>query len=288
MNRTVPTLAALFVLFVASFACTLPNTASPTPTPTSPPESVPTLTPQPPAPTDTSAPSGVPISFAGISFTIPLGVASGAGPESVAAVSDSNGPGWDVAPAHTKFSIQNYPLQDTFLKPEIYVYPAAEYEAANNGAAISLERLRALTSGVGMDVNNDTLPYVPFFNAGQTFVAQTLLIKFQNGSGVRMVTQYDQAYIPVNNHEVIYHFQGLTNDGKYYVIAIFPIHSVNLPAEGNPDLPVPDGGVPFNQDDPAAYFDAITQVMNNAAPESFTPSLATLDALIQSLNIGAP
>jgi hypothetical protein len=103
-----------------------------------------------------------------------------------------------------------------------------------------------------------------------------------------MITQYDQAFMLVNNYELIYHFEGLTGDGKYYIIAIFPMTQPTLAATSDYKAPVPAGGVPFNQDDQAAYYAAISKSLNSAAPESFTPSLTALDALIQSLNVVAP
>jgi hypothetical protein len=292
-NKRIFPLFAAVILLIASLACDLTRSADPMavkPTATAQPPAT-TQAPESPSPTptaETKPPSGVVVSFSGTSFTIPVGIASGGGPQSIAAVDDQGGPGWDVAPAHVKFSLQNYPVNGTMLHPEIYVYPAAQYEAVSAGAAISLKRLRALTSGVGMDVNNDTVPFVPFFNATQIFEARAVPVKFQNGSGIRMVTQYDQAFMLVNNYELIYHFEGLTGDGNYYIIAIFPITQPTLAATNNYDAPIPAGGVPFNQDDPAAYYAAITQSLNNAAPGSFTPNLTTLDALIQSIKVVAP
>ena len=299
-KHTFPILTAIFLL-TASLACNLftperstPATAdSPIPTDTTAPTDAPiptdALVPTDTAtPTDEPAPSGISVSFSGVSFTIPTGLGSGGRPESIAAVDGQGSPGWDVAPAHTKFTLQNYPLQGTMLHPEIYVFPAVEYEKVSAGAAESLKRLRALTSGAGMGIDNQVVPFVPFFNATQTFEARALLMKFQNGTGIRMLTQYDQALIPVNNHELIYHFEGLTSDGSYYIIAVFPINSPILPAEGSPNSIVPAGGVPFNENDPLAYFDAITQNLNNAAPESFIPKLAAMDALIESIKASAP
>ncbi len=291
IKRIFPILAMAFLLATA-LACNLSNAATPALTPapqnTTDAGNINTATPNTPDPTDTPAPTGIAVSFSGTSFTIPSGIASGGGPQAMAAISEQDGAPWDVGPAHLKFSLENYPLNGTMLQPEIYVYPAQEYEAVSNGAAESLKRLRALTSGAGMDVTNQSVPFVPFFNATQIFEAQAMPIKFQNGSGIRTLTQYDQASLPVNNYELIYHFEGLTSDGKYYLIAIFPVSLPTLAADGNPDFPVPAGGIPFNKDDPAAYYEAIAKHLNAAAPETFTPNLTTLDALIQSINVTTP
>jgi len=197
-------------------------------------------------------------------------------------------PSWEIAPAFVQFTLVNYPVQGSLLKPMIYVYPAAKYAGDNTGAAESIRRLRALISGPGKDFKLQTVPFVPAFNATQTFIARAMPLKFKNGAGIRMLTQYDQAPIPANNHELIYHFEGLTNDGAYYVIAVLPVNAITLPADGNPASAVPAGGIPFNQDDPAAYFQAVSQNLNDAAPDSLTPKLNLLDALVQSIKISAP
>ena len=35
------------------------------------------------------------------------------------------------------------------------------------------------------------------------------------------------------SHELIYHFEGLTDDGQYYVTVILPITAPGLPEDGN-------------------------------------------------------
>ena len=197
-------------------------------------------------------------------------------------------PAWEKAPTFIQFTLQEYAARGALLQPMIAVFPAAKYAADNNGAAQSVQRLRALISTPGRALNNGSVPFVPFFNATQTFIAQAKPLKFQDGVGVRMLTQYDQAPIPINNHELIYHFEGLTNDGQFYVIAVLPITSLNLPADGKLDSAVPAGGVPFNSANPQAYFDAITNRLNSVAPDAFSPSISSLDSLIGSINLSIP
>jgi hypothetical protein len=61
---------------------------------------------------------------------------------------------------------------------------------------------------------------VPFFNAAQVFASNIKVISFQNGKGVRFLTEYAQHAASANNHNLFYYFQGLTGDGAYYIIAI--------------------------------------------------------------------
>jgi hypothetical protein len=225
-----------------------------------------------------------------ISFVIPIGLATTASHEVIArAVGEQVAP-WDIAPEHTVLTLEDYILAGRQLKPQIFIYPAADYAALNQGVAENIKKIKALTSGVGMDVNNDTVPHVPFFNAGQVLAANTQTFNFRNGAGIRFLTQYSQDISPVTNNGLFYHFEGLTSDEKYYIVAIFPVNSTVL-AEGNgQNNTVPEGGVPFpdynnpNANFPA-YFDAATQKLNSMPTDSFHPVLTQLDALIQTLQV---
>ena len=49
------------------------------------------------------------------------------------------------------------------------------------------------------------------------------MIKFQVPEGVRFLTEYAQYPASANNQDLFYQFQGLSRDGAYYIVAIFPI-----------------------------------------------------------------
>ena len=182
------------------------------------------------------------------------------------------------------FTLQGYPLQGKFLDPQLYVYPVQEFSQINEGAAQIISDLQALLANPSNPLPNQ-LPFLPLFNAAQMFSAKAQIISFQNGTGVRFLTQYGQAYYPVNNKYLFYTFQGLTSDGKYYVAAILPINAAFLAADENPASPIPQDGIPFNMDQPQQYFDAVIQKLNSTDPNAFTPGLPSLDALIQSVTV---
>ena len=232
--------------------------------------------------------NGIPVSYENVSFVIPKGMASGANPETMTAVDTNSGAPWEIAPTHPRFTLMGYPLQGKFFEPSIYVYPADEYTQANSGAAEQIDRLKKILAGGAL--LKETLPNVPFFNAAHVMAANIKLIKFQNGSGVRELTQYDQYPAPINNHELFYHFEGLTSDNKYYVIAILPVTAPILGEDEKPESPVPTGGVPIptNTGPNEVYYISVTQKLNSLPPDSYTPSLNTLDALVQSILIKTP
>ena len=190
---------------------------------------------------------------------------------------------WEIAPTHLRFTLTEYPLQGKFHEPRIFVYPADEYARSNPNAAEQIDRLRNVLAGGAL--LEETLPVIPFFNATPLLAAQIKVLPFQSGSGVRALTQYAQYAAPVNNRELFYHFEGLTSDGSDYVIAILPITAPMLAEDERPEASVPEGGVPI----PSAvgpnqvYYFSVTEKLNSLAPDAFTPSLNTLDALIQSL-----
>jgi len=209
--------------------------------------------------------------------------------ETIDVVTDQTGAPWDVAPSHLQLTLQGYPANSSFHVPQIFVYPAQQYAAANQSAAESMKRLQAILLKPETQYTNDVLPYVPFFNAGQVFAAQEKVIGFKGGIGIRIVTQYAQDVSPINNGGFFYHFEGLTNDGMYYIVCILPTSLPSLPADNDPASALPAGGIRFPQNNAAGssfenYFKQVTELVNSASPDQFNPSLNTLDALIQSIS----
>jgi hypothetical protein len=231
--------------------------------------------------------SGTAISANNVSFVIPTGIGSDAQAEAVPASLDPNAPYWDIHPAYTEFALAGYILQNTFHQPKIYIYPADEYANLHEGAADNISRSKELIANQNAPMPQN-MPFMPLFNAGQVFHSNEKFLTFQNGSGVRFLTQFAQAPYPVNNHDVFYTFQGLTNDGGYYVSAILPINAAFLAPDGNPESQLPADGIPFdwvNFENTDAHFDLVKQKLNATDPDAFSPSFINLDALIQSIFI---
>jgi hypothetical protein len=231
---------------------------------------------------------GTAVSYENVSFVIPRGIASSANTETMTSVDTNSGAPWEIAPTHLRFTLTGYPLQGKFFEPQIYVYPADEYAQANSVASEQIERLKKAVAG--SPLLKETLPNVPFFNAEHIIAANIQLIKFQSGSGVREITQYDQYPAPINNHELFYHFEGLTGDGKYYVLAILPITAPVLAEDEKAESSVPAGGIPIppNTGPTNVYYFSVTEKLNSLPPDSFTPPLNSLDALIQSMLVTNP
>jgi hypothetical protein len=268
-----PVFLALCVLTLLVTSCNIPSTATPgkfeTPVVIA---------------TNTVSAGGV-VTLNNVSFTIPLGVAKDAGSEMVSAVTDpNNAPWWQIAPAHLKFTLTGYQLTDKMVEPQIMVYPVDEYTKLNSNAADQIQKLKAILAGAPL--TKDALPSWAT-NAAQIFAAKAQIVPFQSGRGVRFLTQYDQYLALVNNRELLYHFQGLTEDGKYYVVAVLPVTSSILAEDEKPEATVPSGGVPLpaGGSPDQAYYDAVTKALDAMYEDSFNPSLFQLDALIQSITV---
>lgn len=233
---------------------------------------------------------GTLVTFGRLTLEIPASVASGASGTDIPPATNEDDADWNKTPGHLQVSLKDYyVLQGTFHQPQIYVYPAMPYVELVPAAFESMHRLRNVMNST-TPVGVERLPAVPFFNAAQIFASNYQTIAFQNGSGVRFLTEYAQYFAPVNNHELIYHFQGFTSDGEYYIIAVLPITAAMLAETSDAEAVVPVGGVTLPDiNDPNAdwqgYYTSVTDLLNSTPPDAFTPSINQLDALIQSMYV---
>jgi hypothetical protein len=293
----------LAILVIVSLACDLSVNISPTnevPTaettpvvvdpPTTTPEVFISLTQAIPA-TAVVQPSPVTntlVTFGRLSLEIPSSVANGASGSDIPPVTNEDAAYWMKTPGHLQVSLNDYYiLQGKLHQPQIYVYPATDYAVLVPGAFESMHRLRNVMSAV-VPMTPDQLPVVPFFNAAQVFASNIQTISFQNGSGIRFLTEYGQYPAPVNNHELFYQFQGFSADGEYYIVAIFPITAPGLGESSDPESAVAIGGVAYPKmgdpnDDWNAYYAAAASLLDATPLDAFTPSITQLDALIQSM-----
>jgi hypothetical protein len=206
----------------------------------------------------------------------------------IAPVTEDAAADWQKTPGHVQVSLNDYYiLQGKFHQPQVYVYPALAYAQLVPAAFESMHRLRNVMNP-GASMSSEQLPAVPFFNAAQIFASHVQAISFQNGSGIRFLTEYAQYAAPVNNQGLVYHFQGFSADGEYYIVAIFPITAPTLAETSDAGAIVPPGGIAYpGINDPEAdfqgYYASVTDLLNATSPDAFTPSISQLDALIQSM-----
>ncbi len=220
------------------------------------------------------------VAFEGVSFSYDDSLAAEVTAQLIPSSDMEGVPPWEVVPEHKLFSFSGYVLPDTFHEPRIMVYPVGEYEALNPAVRETVIRLKQLL--VEKPAVADYIPFLPMFNASQMIRTQIVYLDFHGGSGVRFLTQYTQAYVQVNSTELFYTFQGLTDDGNYYVAAILPVSNPILPADGSE---IPGGDIEAFASDFENYTRDIEQQLNSQPPDNFTPHLAPLDDMIRSLQV---
>lgn len=232
-----------------------------------------------PVPVNTVPPvQGTGVSCSRVSFTLDPNIAAGITCETITEASGSDLPYFGINPEYTHITLTGYMLPNTFHKPQIFVYPVERYlQLIPDVIPDRVAALQNLISG-GSPVNG--LPFLPMFNAAQEFHAKYRQLSFTNGSGIRFITQYSQAAMPINNHELFYTFQGLTSDNAYWVSVILPVSNPILPAD---DIP-PNGVDPntwMNQFE--AYIADLTTKLDAQPDNTYAPTLALFDALVQSI-----
>lgn len=280
---------AALALFISSCGSASTSPAPSTPgSPTDVPPGTTVATAVPPTPT---ASKDVAVSANGVDLIIPDGLGTGVKADVIPEVSENaNGAPWDVAPVHYKFTLLGYPLAGpTNFEPTLLVYPAKEYAQVSTGAASDLEVLRTALATPSATLTKDTLPSIPFFNAALIMASNARSVAFQNGAGVRALTHYAQAPTAVTNDFLIYEFQGLSADGKYYLIGTFPVSAPFLQA--NEQAPVPADGVALPTDVSAydSYLATVADRLTAAEQDgTLTPTLSMLDAFVGSIKLNSP
>jgi len=242
------------------------------------------------APSTNTAPAGVEVSFGMVRLILPAGLASGVQGSQIPRADGKDLPYWSLTPGHIQIQLEGYPVQGKSHEAQIYVYPAQAYAEMVPAAFESIHRLDNILYVPGGPMLNDELPAVPFFNAQQAFASKVQILSFQNGGGVRFLTEYAQYAISANNQELFYHFQGVSRDGAYYIVAILPI-TVPLVAEtSDGGAALPTGGVPYpyfadSNADMQSYYKSVVDVLNATPQEMYSPTISQLDSLIQSMRI---
>ncbi len=191
---------------------------------------------------------------------------------------------WWSVPEHDDFTFYDYPLGDTFHKAHISIYPVGEFIEVNPSAEESVAEFEEFL-GVKPE-DPERVPFVlPIFNAAQMITVQVEYLTFENGSGVRFVSQYGQAAWPINNSDLFYAYQGLTDDGMYLISAVLPVSHPRLPADG--ESFIGDEYDAFINAYEAYLLDVESQLVKED-PESFFPKLTALDEMLETMQVETP
>jgi hypothetical protein len=234
--------------------------------------------------------SSTEVLFEGIRFSYPTSVAESVWPQIVAGVPPKLGETWaGIDPSHFSLSfaspsgpaaMQRYWGTWLQLPPQIKVYPVASM-GSSEIIMVRVQTLRELLETKPASPAGE-IPVLPLINAAQVFRSQVRYLDFQNGSGVRFITQYRQDPAPVTDDEIFYTFQGLTEDGAYYVVASFPLSTDVLPDTLDFES---QAFREFERRNYEEYLKEQVDMLDALPPGQFEPDLAMLDQIVGSLEV---
>lgn len=241
---------------------------------------------------------GQEVNYLGAVFAADPAVANSVWPELMPAHPPSEGPGMMWAPPeHVVFTLvsaegpQYHNPMGLYVPAEaqIQIYPAAGLNGEVQPIVADLKQVLAgqadltayETTAPGMDINDPQLAMLPPSNAQQAFRSQVEYLDFAGGSGIRYLTMLSQGPVPVSNYDLFYTFQGLTDDGESYVTAYFPVSVAELPDSQQID----EVDMTTLMEDWPGYLEHTAGMLNEQPAAAFTPDLAAIDALINSLSV---
>lgn len=183
-------------------------------------------------------------------------------------------------PQHVMAFFDSYPIGNYRQAPAVRLYRTDEFALITE----SIDRLETLLEERPTPPGAGDIPALVDI-PGQTrvFIARPRYVNFANGGGIRFITQYTTSKAFVANESIFYYFIGLTDDGEFLVTARFPVNAPNIPAVYNPDAP--DFPTEQFENDYPAYLQEAVSRLGEPGETEFTPSIGTLDAVIESLEV---
>lgn len=184
--------------------------------------------------------------------------------------------------------VQGQPLYTPNAKV-LLIYPTDQYTSWLNANSFQLSdwgpqalanilQQQSLTPGA--------IPVAPVPTASQVYQAQVRYLPFTGGTGIRFISSYAQDVSPITNDDLIYSYQGLTSDGKYWVSLFYPVTTAALP-NSIQDTQVTGENYDTFAQNYTTYIEQTTTKINNLEPDEFGPSLNSLDQMVQSIIIPA-
>lgn len=210
------------------------------------------------------------------------------------AYDQSQPPGPMGLPAHMQilFGVTD-PADRQPQDPIMYIIPVEAYEqmwvaAGNDSVAQTMDRIWDLTVAIPFPAPTSGMPALPSEEIGgvNDLAAQlgrpTATDFSASKNGYRFVGRWAQDANPVSNQGMQYVYQGFTNDGEYLVSFWYPVASATLPMDA---ASVSQEELDSFNADPQANIAENAAELNALPTSDWAPDLATLDALVASLEI---
>lgn len=123
------------------------------------------------------------------------------------------------------------------------------------------EMINKATSGEGIAAITAPIPFLPVQDKTQLFVSMPEMISFQSGSAFQFVTAYGDLGAAVDNTNLVYSLQGISQDGQSYLSVTIPITHNQI----------------------TGAFDPSTFDWNTLPSDGWQPAISTLDELMRTI-----
>ncbi len=261
------------------------------------------------------------VSYGGVSFTFDPSLATEVKSRTIPASTD--GKPSDVAPEHSSFTLVGYPLFKGSSRgdPEIKVFSIAKFREAMSIASVEGNKgvdppnppdwatyfdeevrvLKALlaakpTVHLGRFIAkarrakgcSAAMPFLPMWEACMAFVGHVRYVNFKGGQGVFFLTQWERETTQISNEAMEYAFQGITDDGRYWIYAEFSVAAPFLPKGGEPELVTWNEKnylLPHNSKKYQDYLQPIVAKLEALPDDRYQPNLKLLEQMIGSLEV---
>ena len=188
---------------------------------------------------------------------------------------------WDEKPVDSGL------LALDFKNPDgaVLILPVAEYSDLVDlvsDSEVLADLSLAISNGNKADLESCIpIPLTPCDQ--QVFNLQIETLNFKNGSGIRSASaKIENNAIALNNESMQYSFYGLTTNQQFYITGLFELDHEYLP-ENDWVFKLGDADIDID-----AFDEIFANVYNELSnPNGYTPSLTSIDAVIESLRVEA-
>lgn len=237
----------------------------------------------------TRTPSGQTLSaeHGGVALSFDAQLAKSAQGETLKPIPVQQGPALGGGtPAAIRFMFNGVQAEEYFnpMQPQVLVYKTEDWIKLDPSTAASVQALQTLLKEKPATFEKG-IPVLPPIPAQQVFRVKPQYYNFQNGTGIGFVSYYAQDVSPVTANQIFYTYQGLTNDGKYYVAAFYPLTTALLPQKADAAF----GGQSYDEwaKNYETYLAKLVQDLNGLNDAAYSPDLVLIQELAKSINVGA-
>lgn len=237
------------------------------------------------------APAGQQTCFENICLSPDATVSAQASATRIPASDGGDLPYWQVLPEHIRFDFSGYQIPADAVTPQVFVVPLTSNAGDRMGGSVaalkSLLQQRpdpATAYSAYMPAQGGrSLPLFPQTNAVCAMLSGARYLDFQQGAGVRYLCLFAQGPAPVVPSTLTYVYQGVTDDGQYYVAARFPVTLDGASMAAFPKAPAADASL----DTVAQWNRNLAENLRNLPAEAYNPGLEKLDAIVGSISTAA-